>query len=665
MSSSERHRKTNASRRNFLKTAAGVAAGTFLTRTPLRAQSARVTGLGRAGELARIDPALMITPELALEWNMFKARQCGPTYAGSAGWKTFTDYLLARMPKMGAVDFEFIDMPYDHYIVEDWPDKTAHLYDSGKAVEKLVSDGTPVPMVASYGMTSGSTPKDGLTAPMIFYDPANPPSDAQIAGKIMVCPTTHQPNPPYDRTFLDNYTPTDYEWRSPGKWPPLFVPPPKSETFSFHGRWVWSQVGRFAAAAIKGHAAGLVIVYDLSPSAALGLTQRSVYTDDGRAQLGADYVNCPTLTLDRVNGAKVLADAKAGRTATLTLIARFQRDTGKAIVAFLPGKNYGTPQDQQIVLATHTDAMSLIEENGAFGMLGIMSYFNQIPRASRPRTIMCYFDCRHFMPGAEAAWPQYDYFNIHPDHKKLVVATIGLEHMGGKQTLETGADGNTYTYSKEKPEDGGVITSLIDVHNNNIWMVEAIARAATENKWPRVDVKTGRFAAPGVNGGLQGSVKSPMNKSRELGVPGIGLAGDWPGSWTQTFAQLDTEAGAHGFDEHYFVQQVAGLTQMTGEFMHIKTIVIDLGWGDIKSALLNLSDKSFAKPAEVKTLRQALMDQYVAAFRRVESGGYKDASAALTQLGSTVSAAVAPDGQPAIKKLIDQQMATLSAQGAA
>src|SRR5678809_182330 len=96
---------------------------------------------------------------------------------------------------------------------------------------------------------------------------------------------------------------------------------------------------------------------------AFGLAQRSVYTENGRAGLGATYVNCPTLTLDRVNGAKVLADAKAGKMATLTLRARFQRDTGKAIIAYLPGKNYGTPQDEQVLLATHTDAMSLIEEN--------------------------------------------------------------------------------------------------------------------------------------------------------------------------------------------------------------------------------------------------------------------------------------------------------------
>ena len=233
---------------------------------------------------------------------------------------------------------------------------------------------------------------------------------------------------------------------------------------------------------VARQAAGMVIVYDLSPGMAFGLVQRSVYTENGRAGLGTTYISCPTLTLDRVNGAKVLADAKAGKMATLTLRARFQRDTGKAIIAHLPGKNYGTPQDEQVLLATHTDAMSLIEENGGLGMLGIMQYFNKLPKASRDRTIVFYFDCRHFMPGAEGSWPQYDYYNIHPEKLKTIVATVGIEHMGGKQTIETGPGGNTYGYSPARPEDGGVITSLIDVNNNNIWLVEAMENSAL--RWP-------------------------------------------------------------------------------------------------------------------------------------------------------------------------------------
>ena len=626
-------------RRTFLKAAAGVAAGTVFSPAPAWAQA-------NPAAFPKIDSRFMITPEQAFDWHVFKA-QGGPTYAGSAGWKRFTDFLISKMPEFGAVDLDYVEIPYDHYIVDDWPDRRTHIYDSGKAVEKLVTDGTPVRVVASYGMTSGSTPPEGITARLLYCDVAHPPATADMAGRILVFQTPPYPAPPYTNAFLDSFTLTDYEWRSPGTWHPLFTPPPASVTSSYHGRWAWSQLNACAALAIKGQAAGMVVVYDLSPGAAFGLAQRSVYTPDGKAGLGATYVNCPTLTLDRVNGAKVLADAKAGKTATLTLTARFQRDVGKSIIAYLPGRNYGTPQDEQVLIATHTDAMSLIEENGGLGLLGMMSYFNHVPRSARPRTLAFYFDCRHFMPGGEASWPQFDYYTIHPERLRSIVATIGVEHMGGRQTIETGTGGNQYVYSKELPENGGVITSLMDVHNNNIWLVEAIARAATDNHWPRVDVKAGDVG-PGVNGGFQGTVKSPMNKGRAYKIPGIGLAGDWPGGWTQTYAQEETEAGPHGFDKDYFVQQVAGLSQLAGEFMLVKPLVIDLGWGVLKSAL-------------VATKNQSLMTHYVAAFRHVETGALAQATGKMTDLAAAVaSSSVEAEQRKSVRDLVDAQLAKIS-----
>jgi hypothetical protein len=643
-------------RRTFLKTAAGVSAGTMLVREPLWAQGALPSK--RTTAAAKIHQPFIITPKQALDWHVFKA-ECGPTYAGSVGWKRYTDFLISKMPALGAVDLDYVEIPYDHYIVEDWPDRRTHMHDSSNAVEKLVTDGTPVPVVASYGMTSGSTGADGITAPMVFYDPAHAPAESEIAGKILVFATQKEPAPPYNDNFLDNYTPTDYEWRSPGRWPELWVPPSTAQTTSFRGRWEWSQLNRFAEIGIKGHAAGIVIVYDLSPGMAFGLAQRSVYTETGRAGLGTTYINCPTLTLDRVNGAKVIADAKAGKTATLTLRARFQRDTGKAIIAYLPGKNYGTPSDERVLLATHTDAMSLIEENGGLGMLGIMSYFNKLPKRARDRTLVFYFDCRHFMPGAEASWPQFDYYNIHPEKLKSIVATLGMEHMGGRQTIETGAGGNTYAYSTAKPEDGGVITSLIDVNNNNIWMVEMIARAAADNHWPRVDVKSGR-GVPGVNGGFQGAVKSPMNKGRGYRIPGCGLAGDWPGGWTQTFAQVDTEAGPHGFDEHYFVAQVAGLSQIAGEFLQVRPLTIDLGWGELKTGIVTLKDGDFTAKADAAATRQHLLAQYVDAFRAMEAAKLPQAAGGLKTLTASVSSVVVSEKQRALGKLIDAQLAKLS-----
>jgi hypothetical protein len=247
-----------ASRRAFLSGAAGVTAGVVLRGRESFAQTARHPAL------ERIDQALMITPDQALDWNMFKA-EGGPTYAGSIGWKRYTDFLIEKMQQFGAVDLDYVEIPYDHYLVEDWPDRRTHVFESGVAVERLVSDGSPVSVVASYGMTSGYTAAEGVTAQMLYYDPASPPAKEAIAGKILVFQTAPYPAPPYSESFLDNFTLTDYEWRSPGKWEKLFVPPPASVTSSYHSRWVWSQVNGFARIGVAGKAAGIVIVYDLSP----------------------------------------------------------------------------------------------------------------------------------------------------------------------------------------------------------------------------------------------------------------------------------------------------------------------------------------------------------------------------------------------------------------
>ncbi len=644
------------SRREFLKSA-GLAAGTALIPNSLWAKG---KSAAKSGNFAfpQIDQKYMITPDQAWDWAVFKSKG-GPTYAGSTGWKRYTDFLISKSQEFGAVDLDYIEIPFDHYIVDDWPDRRTHEYNSGMAVEKLVSDSEPVPVVASYGMTSGFTPPEGVTAQMLYYDPAHPPSDERIAGKILVFQTAQYPDPPYTDAFLDSYTLTDYEWRSPGKWGPMYTPPPASTTSSYHSRWVWGQLGRFASIGMKGRAVAMVIVYDLSPGAALGLVQRSVYTPDGKAGLGAVYTNCPTLTLDRVNGAKVLMDARAGKMATLTLMARFQRDVGKAIIAYLPGKNYGTPLDEQVMVASHTDAMSLVEENGGLGMLGIMSYFSHIPKAARPRTLTFYFDCRHFMPGGEASWPQFDYFSVHPERFKTTVATIGVEHLGGRQTIETGPGGNTYEYSSELPENGGVITSLIDIHNNNMWLVDVVAKAATDNHWPRVDVKAGNVE-PGANGGFQGGVKGFLNLGKSRVLPGIGLAADWPGGWTQTYAQLDTEAGPNGFDKNYFVKQTAGLSQVAGELMLVKPIVIDLGWGNLKSVLINLPDSGFVSWENAAMQRRALVDQYAEAFKKVEMGRQDEAKTTLKTLASNAIAWVVPEAQAAVGALVEGQLSKLS-----
>jgi hypothetical protein len=152
--------------------------------------------------LTQINRKFMITPHEAFDWAIFKSK-IGPTYGGTPGAIEWMNFIETTMQEFGAVDLVTQDMPYTHYIVNDWPDPKTHVYGSGVEAEKLVSDGKPVPVVASYGMTSGFTPPTGVTAPMLYYDPANPPTKAQITGKILVFKTAPEPaavpglNPPY------------------------------------------------------------------------------------------------------------------------------------------------------------------------------------------------------------------------------------------------------------------------------------------------------------------------------------------------------------------------------------------------------------------------------------------------------------------------------------
>ena len=130
----------------------------------------------------------------------------------------------------------------------------------------------------------------------------------------------------------------------------------------------------------------------------------------------------------------------------------------------------------------------------------------------------------------------------------------------------------------------------MDVYNNNIWLVETIARAATDNHWPRVDVKAGNVV-PGRQRRIPGRGEEPdeqgarLQDSRASVSPATGRArGRRPTRrWTP-------KPGRTASTRTTSSQQVAGLSQIAGELMQVKPIVIDLGWGELKTAVMALKD---------------------------------------------------------------------------
>ena len=134
--------------------------------------------------LNQINPDFVVTPEEGYRWHVHKDAG-GPTYAGSESWRSFLEFSEEKLREYGVVDLERNTWIYDRWYTSDWPDDTHWT---------LVSDGRPV-VVAHYGAYSGSTPPEGTTAELVYYDRANPPKS--IEGKIVVLETAPHPPPPH------------------------------------------------------------------------------------------------------------------------------------------------------------------------------------------------------------------------------------------------------------------------------------------------------------------------------------------------------------------------------------------------------------------------------------------------------------------------------------
>jgi hypothetical protein len=474
--------------------------------------------------LTHIDPRFMLTVDEAQRWHSAKD-VLGPALSGTPSWQIYLTIVEAKLRAYGAVDLTRQAWTYDRWSTTEWPDD---------ANWSLVSAGARI-RVAHYGANSGSTPPEGVTAPLVSYDPAHPP--ASIAGKIAVVQTRPEDEamPANERFYV---WPGDYLYLSN---PETFPDPTLPFKVSHHLPVVSEtrQLGQVIPALVAGKAAGAVFVFNTNYGETAG-----VYT------FGVPAIYpVPTLILDRTAGRQVIADAKAGRTATLRLVATVDPAETYQLIAYLPGKDYGTPRDQKILFTTHTDGPSISQENGAFGLLGVARYFSHVPQAERPRTLMFFFDNRHFMPGAERAFAKQNWFDQHAEAWNSIVATVGMEHLG---QLEYAEQGEAFTPT------GLVEHSRLHAANNQR-LIDLAIKAVKDNGLRRVTVECVDRPA-GVNGHSMGTWFGLGAGGRFRGLPAYAIMGDMSAYWS-------TAARLTHFDAKHFVDQVATITQLTGELM--------------------------------------------------------------------------------------------------
>jgi hypothetical protein len=621
--------------------------------------------LGSAGappsasqKLLRVDQAAI--PSVAEIQNWLDQKDSwGPAYTAGPGWKKFMDFIHRDMKSMG-INIVDVPFPYTRWYTTEFPDKSGW---------SLQSDGAPVD-VASYGTQSGSTGPKGVTASMVLYD-LNLPVDQRppfgaLAGKIVVI--KQQPfetlgtprrvalgvpvprstsvycgNPPLcnaPAAAEANPSPQwgepgppvsykDFEYRSDSETFPtaLFAKIPAEVEASFRNRDQFGQIRPVITdVLVPSGAVGAVTVMDLSPLAAAGT----------RIHPTPRQFNVPLLMLDRVAGEKVLRDAAAGKTATLLLDAHEEeRANAYETIAVLPGRNYGTPKDQSILLATHVDGPSIVEDDGAFGILSVLHYYARIPQAERPKSIVVYLESRHFVPGTEASYP-FDAVKQHPDLFKTVVGGLALEHFGGLQFAEKG---NVYAPT------GKAATTYIWGWPNPFAIAE-VTEAIKQQQLPRAinDVP----ARPGVNGKAQ----QPWlggGFSRYLvdlgGWPGWHISGDWPSAGFQAFYP----AAKTRVSAELFRKQAATAVQLVNVLMTKDVIALAPVWADFDpdSRSEELPPDAFREPADAAGAMRIAADRRTI-FSSVRDGHYDEALTGLRNLSADARQFLVP---PAAQKM--------------
>ena len=481
-----------------------------------RVRELRAAAVGNPS-LTAVNREFLVSPKQVRDWHAVKDSKGGPTLAGSPSWKNYVELLERELRAAGVVDVLRHPFTYTRWFTTEWPDD---------ANWSLRVDGKKI-RVASYGANSGATPDAGATAELVLYREGMPAE--ALRGKIAV---VVKPGP----ETLPPMT-GDYEYLSSAD---TFENPaaPAGELLSVNP---FRLMGLTTAQQplIAGGAVGAVIVMPFSHDVVAGL-----YT------FGVPEIHqMPTLYLDREAGASVIDAAAAGKQATLRLAATTEQADTHQLFCYLPGKDYGTPNDSQVLLVTHTDGPSISQENGALGILSMIRYFARVPRTERPRTLMVFLDCRHYMPGAERAFARQDYAVTHPDLYKRVIASMGIEHLGQIHVEEK--KGQPYRKTNQAE-----LSSIWATNNQKL--IDLAVRAVKDNGLSRVQVQCP--ARPGSHGKAQGPWYGLGGIANRLEIPGYGAMGLLSAYWT-------TRARLEYLDADHFVTQVATLNQICGGLM--------------------------------------------------------------------------------------------------
>ncbi len=535
--------------------------------------------------MKKVNPEYLMTAAEGREWHEFKST-LGPIYPGYDSFIPYMNWVREKLEGFGCVDFLDHHWQMESYIVRDWPGHE-------EEVMGLKIDGRDMP-VGTFCMLSASTGRDGVEAPMVFWDISKGmPPEGSMEGKIIVIDTPPHPEKPYESAYLESYVITDTNYRSdPQPDFEMFEKPDPQVNCSWNNRWNFFSWWDIIPLCPKmGGAEAMIICSDMTKGALRGLYDRQKARP------------LPTIVVDRVTKKEVLEAARAGKNAWVKLESEFFWTDAFNYFMFQPGRYYGTDKDEYITVNVHVDAMSLTQDNGSIGAIGIARYFSHIPQEERKKTIVYCIDSRHFIEGFENGNFRHDPYVVHPEVKEKTVVSVGLEHMGEMAAREN--------YEKNTMEPTGMPEFSFMKTDDNDWCAQSLIRAAALSGLERADIKIdGR---PGIHGARKGFVRAVQASTHRLGVCVMGEAGNWPGAHTQTYSTMQY------FDEKKFRDEVHTWTQVVQDLMDADSIVYDICWHDLNTAIR----KAEAEGKLTSLQKEGLLSEVSTIFGFVTEGEYR------------------------------------------
>jgi hypothetical protein len=272
------------------------------------------------------------------------------------------------------------------------------------------------------------------------------------------------------------------------------------------------------------------------------------------------------------------------------------------------------------------------------GILAVLNYYAKIPQAERPKSIVVYFESRHFIPGTEPSYP-LNILEEEPERFKTVVGGLALEHFGGLQFAET--DNNYFA-------TGRAATTYIWGWPNPLAIEEA-TNAIKQQTVPRaVNMVPAR---PGVNGGPQlnwlggGFARHLVELG---GLPGWHISGDWPSAGFQAYypsakTRISTEV---------FMKQTAAAVQLTNVLMTKDLTALAPAWGYLQIGVTLLETNAFRDPGQAAQGRAALSRDFDGVFDLVKAGRYGEVPTRLQAMSANADRLLTPASATTLKATI-------------